>query len=331
MPLYTRQSRSNAVWLSTGRRENNPCALIFIRTKNIEFYSIWQKYALKFAYLKKMLYLCALFSTKIMNKTFKIVAILALMAMAMTGCVTRKSLTYLREITPESADSINKHFVPQAEITIKPADALTIFISALDKEAIAPYNLPTVSFNDPSSMHVQTTPTLMSYRVDENGDIEMPVLGKLHVAGLVRTEAEELIKAALEKQVVNPMVQVNLVNARVAVLGEVTRPGTISISHGRLTVLEALAAAGDLTPYGRRDNVLISREVDGKMEFARLDLTREDLITSPYYFLQQNDVIYVSPNAVRAINSANVSLWLSMVSTVASAATVIVTVVSIAK
>ena len=169
------------------------------------------------------------------------------------------------------------------------------------------------------------------YRVDENGDIEMPVLGKLHVAGLVRTEAEELIKAALEKQVVNPMVQVNLVNARVAVLGEVTRPGTISISHGRLTVLEALSAAGDLTPYGRRDNVLISREVDGKMEFARLDLTREDLITSPYYFLQQNDVIYVSPNAVRAINSANVSLWLSMVSTVASAATVIVTVVSIAK
>ena len=251
------------------------------------------------------------------------------MVVAASGCVTKRSLTYLRDVTPESADSINKSFVPSAEITIKPADALTIFVSALDPDAVAPYNLPTVTFNDPTSTVVRTTPMLLTYRVDEEGYIEMPVLGKLHVAGLVRAEAENLIKSALEKQVLNPMVQVNLVSAKVSVLGEVARPGTVSISNGRLTVLEALAAAGDMTPYGRRDNLLITREVNGKMEFARLDLTKDNLLTSPYYYLQQNDVIYVSPNGVRAVNSANVSLWLSTVSTLASAATVIVTILNV--
>ena len=263
-----------------------------------------------------------------MKKSIRLVVFLTLAALSATSCVTKKSLTYLREVTPESADSINSHFVPSAEITIKPADELTIFVNALDMEAVAPYNLPTVSFNDPTSVNVKTTPMLLTYRVDENGDIVMPVLGKLHVAGLVRKEAEQMIEGLLSKQVVNPMVQVNLINARISVLGEVAHPGYVGISKGRLTVMEALAAAGDLTPYGRRDNVLISREVDGKMEFARLDLTKADVLTSPYYYLQQNDVIYVSPNSVRAINSTNVSLWLSMVSTVASAATVIVTVVN---
>lgn len=266
-----------------------------------------------------------------MNKTLKHLLVLTLVGIAATGCVTKKSLTYLREVTPESADSINKHFVPSAEITIKPADALTIFVSALDQDAVAPYNLPTVAFNDPTTTQVKTTPMLLTYRVNEEGDIEMPVLGKLHVAGLVRAEAEELIKTALEKHVLKPMVQVNLVSAKVSVLGEVARPGTVNISNGRLTILEALAAAGDMTPYGRRDNLLISREVNGKMEFARLDLTKDNILTSPYYYLQQNDVIYVSPNGVRAINSANVSLWLSSISTMASAATVIVTIVNVSK
>lgn len=266
-----------------------------------------------------------------MKKSIRLVVFLTLAALSATSCVTKKSLTYLREVMPESADSINSHFVPSAEITIKPADELTIFVNALDMEAVAPYNLPTVSFNDPTSVNVKTTPMLLTYRVDENGDIVMPVLGKLHVAGLVRKEAEQMIEGLLSKQVVNPMVQVNLINARISVLGEVAHPGYVGISKGRLTVMEALAAAGDLTPYGRRDNVLISREVDGKMEFARLDLTKADVLTSPYYYLQQNDVIYVSPNSVRAINSTNVSLWLSMVSTVASAATVIVTVVNATK
>jgi polysaccharide export outer membrane protein len=120
-------------------------------------------------------------------------------------------------------------------------------------------------------------------------------------------------------------------DARVSVLGEVARPGRVALGTGRLTILDALAAAGDLTAYGRRDNVLITREVDGKLEIARVNLRSSDLLTSPYFFLQQNDVVYVSPNKVRAISSANAGLWLSMISTLASTATVIVTVINATK
>ena len=266
-----------------------------------------------------------------MNKTFKFVFFLAIATVCATSCVTQKKLTYLREVETQSADSINRHFTSISEIVIKPGDALTIFVSALDREAVAPYNLPAVAYNSPTSTSVQTTPMLQTYRVDEEGNIEMPVLGKIHVEGLKRDEAANAIKQALEKQVVKPMVQVNMIGAKVSIMGEVAHPGQVGISNGRLTILDALAAVGDLTPYGRRDNVLITREQDGKLEFARLNLTSPDIFASPYYYLQQNDVVYVSPNKVRAISSGNIGLWLSMVSTVASAATVIVTVVNTTK
>lgn len=263
-----------------------------------------------------------------MYKLLKNVFVFALVAVCASSCMTQKKMTYLREVTSQSADTINARFTPKSEITIKPADVLTIFVSALDQEAVAPYNLYMVNFNDPGSEQVRTTPNLLTYRVDEEGNIEMPVLGKLHVEGMIRQEVEDMIKGLLEKQVVKPMVQVNLISPKVSVLGEVARPGVVNITNGRLTLLEALAAAGDMTPYGRRDNVLISREVDGKMEFTRINLTKDEIYASPYYYLQQNDVVYVSPNAVRTISSSNVGLWLSTVSTLASAATVIVTVLN---
>ena len=261
-----------------------------------------------------------------MFRTIKLFFILLLIGVCASSCVTQKQMTYLREVNAQSADSINKTFHALSEIVIKPGDALTIYISALDKEAIAPYNLPAVAFTTPNSTSLNTVGQMQSYRVDEQGDVELPVLGKIHVEGLKRDEAAEVIKKALEKQVVDPLVQVNMVGAKVSMTGEVAHPGPVAITNGRLTILDALSAAGDMTPYGRRDNVLITREQDGKLEFARLNLNSPDIFASPYYYLQQNDVVYVSPNKVRVINSTNVSLWLSMVSTVASAATVIVTV-----
>ncbi|MBQ1874365.1 MAG: polysaccharide biosynthesis/export family protein, partial [Paludibacteraceae bacterium] len=183
----------------------------------------------------------------------------------------------------------------------------------------------------PGSTQLNTTPSMQYYTVDEQGDVELPILGRLHVEGLKRSEVAELVRERLQGQVINPTVNVMLLNPTVVVMGEVNHPGRHAMPNGRLTLLEALGEAGDLTIYGRRDNVLVTREVDGKLEFARINLTSEDLFTSPYYYLQQNDVIYVSPNKVRVINSTNVGLWLSMVSTVASAATVIVTVVNVAK
>ncbi|MBO5618814.1 MAG: polysaccharide biosynthesis/export family protein [Paludibacteraceae bacterium] len=265
-----------------------------------------------------------------MNKTIHSLLVLALLAVCATGCVTQKQMTYLRDADPARAEQLNATFTPQSEFVIRQGDALTIFVSALDQEAVVPYNLPTVVYATPGTEKLQTTPALQYYTVDANGDIEMPVLGKIHLAGLKESEAVDTLKARLSQQVLNPMVQLHLVNAKVAVMGEVARPGTVPLSNGRLTILEALAAAGDMTSYGRRDNVLITRECNGKIEMQRVDLHSADLVNSPYYYLQQNDVIYVSPNKVRAISSTNVSLWLSMVSTVASAATVIVTVVNAA-
>ena len=264
-----------------------------------------------------------------MNKSIQHFLLLSLVALSAASCVTQKKMTYLRDAGPEIADSINKKFDAQSETVIRSGDALTIVVSALDKEAVAPFNLYTVNQSSPGSAQIQTTSSLQYYIVDEDGYVEMPILGKIFVAGKKRVEVEQTIREQLERQVLNPMVKVNLIGAKVSVLGEVKQPGYVSLGRGRLTILEALAAAGDLTPYGRRENVLLTREVDGKLEFARLDLGDVNLYTSPYYYLQQNDVIYVSPNKVRVVNSANVGLWLSMVSTVASAATVIVTVVSL--
>ena len=252
---------------------------------------------------------------------------LGLVVMMASSCVTQKQMTYLQDASTTQAEAINAQFEAKSEIIVRNGDAMTIFVTALDKEAVTPYNLPAVVFNAPGSTQVQTTPMLQYYVVDNEGNIEMPVLGKIHVAGMKRTEVEAHIKGLLEKQVVNPTVQVNMIGARVSVLGEVSRPGQVAITRDRMTILEALAAAGDLTVYGQRHNVLVTREVDGRMEMGRIDLRSTDLYASPYYYLQQNDVIYVSPNKVRAVSSTNTGLWLSVISTALSAATVIVTVV----
>ena len=252
---------------------------------------------------------------------------LGLVVMMASSCVTQKQMTYLQDASTTQTEAINAQFEAKSELIVRNGDAMTIFVTALDKEAVTPYNLPAVVFSAPGSTQVQTTPMLQYYVVDNEGNIEMPVLGKIHVAGMKRTEVEAHIKGLLEKQVVNPTVQVNMIGARVSVLGEVSRPGQVAITRDRMTILEALAAAGDLTVYGQRHNVLVTREVDGRMEMGRIDLRSTDLYASPYYYLQQNDVIYVSPNKVRAVSSTNTGLWLSVISTALSAATVIVTVV----
>lgn len=262
-----------------------------------------------------------------MYKNLRQICALVLVAVTAASCVTQKQLTYLRDVDASKAESINASFQSQSETVLRNGDAITVFITALDQEAVTPYNLPTAVYAIPGTDQVQVTPTLQYYVIDANGDVTLPVMGAVHVAGLTSTGAAQAIRAQLEQQVVSPSVQVRLINAKVSVLGEVNRPGQIALTSERLTILDALAAAGDLTVYGRRDNVLVTREVNGKMEVARVDLGSADVYASPYYYLQQNDVVYVSPNKVRAVSSTNAGLWLSVVSTALSAATVIVTVV----
>lgn len=262
---------------------------------------------------------------KIMNKISRLMVALTLV-LACAGCVTQKQMTYLSDAQPGKADAINASYETKTELVVRPGDALSIVVSALDQEAIVPYNLPLVVYAKPGERSLSTTPTLQCYTVDEEGNIDFPVLGKLHVAGLKRSEVEQMIKQRLEAQVLNPIVTANIIGAKVSVMGEVVHPCQVTLPNGHVTVLDALAAAGDLTPYGRRDNVLVTREVDGKMQIARLNLGSTDIYSSPYFYLQQNDVVYVSPNKVRAVASANTSVWLGVVSAALSAATIVVTV-----
>lgn len=261
-----------------------------------------------------------------LNKKF--ICLLTFIAL-MCSCVSRKQLAYFQTITPESATEINKNIVPQTEPCVKVGDALVITVTALDMEAVLPYNLPSISHNSPSSEVEPTAHSYQYYTVDYQGNIEFPILGKLHVGGLTFSEIINMIQGRLQGQIVDPIVTVRFLNAEVTVLGEVKNPGSFALNNGKMTILEALGAAGDLTPYGRRDNVLIIRDVNGKLEFARINLNNEEVFTSPYFQLQQKDVVVIEPNQARSTSNQTISLWLSMVGTVSSAATVIVSVLSI--
>jgi polysaccharide export outer membrane protein len=246
----------------------------------------------------------------------------------MCSCVSRKQLAYLRDVTSESVNEINKNMQTQPETRVKITDALVITVSALDPEAVLPYNLPNVAYATPTSENLPTTPSFQYYTVDANGDIDFPVLGKLHVVGMTQSEVIDMIKGRLQGQLNNPIVSMRFLNAKVTVLGEVKNPGSYPLNNGGMTLLEALGAAGDLTQYGRRDNILITGENNGKIEFARLNLQSEDIFTSPYFYLQQNDVVYIEPNQARTTSNQSLSLWLSLVGTLSSATTVVVSVLS---
>ena len=248
----------------------------------------------------------------------------------MTSCVSRKQLAYFHPITAKSAVEINKQRPAQPELTVKVNDALIISVTALDPEAALPYNLASAPYATPNSEHVPTASSYQYYTVDTEGYITFPVLGKLHVEGKTQSEVIEMIQDMLKEQIVNPLVTMRFLNAKITVLGEVDLPGSYPLNNGRMTILEALGAAGDLTPYGRRDNILITRENNGQLEFARLDLTSDEIFTSPYFYLQQNDVIVVEPNQARSTSNQTIGLWLSMIGTVSSAATVVVSVMSAA-
>ena len=221
--------------------------------------------------------------------------------------------------------------VIQNEAVIHNDDVLTITVSALDPTAVAPFNLPIVSYASPGSEQIYSTPAMQPYLVDVNGEITFPILGQIKVGGLKKSEAAKLIKSLLEPYLKDPIVIIQFMNYKVTVLGAVNRPGSYKIPNERISMLEALGMAGDLTIYGRRDNVLLIREVaGGQKEYVRIDLTQTDILSSPYFYLQQNDVIYVQPNktSVTKASSANIGIYLSTISTLATTATVIISILN---
>lgn len=263
-----------------------------------------------------------------MRKTLNILLVCSVLLGAMfASCTSQKKLSYVREITAASADSVNANFTAQHEARIVCGDALTITVNALDMEAVEVFNMPIYSSARLGTDMLQTSYTLQHYTVDKDGNINFPVLGKVHAEGLTSSELRTLLETEISKSVNDPIVNISFINFYVTVLGEVNSPGRYQVTNERLTIFDALGMARDMTVYGKRDNVLVAREVEGKMQFERLNLNDASVYASPFFYLQQNDVVYVEPNANRAIASQNISLYLSMITTLGSMATVIVSVV----
>ena len=243
-------------------------------------------------------------------------ALVVLLLLSATSCTSYKNVPYLQN----SADLSNiQQYNNVFDAKIQPKDLLVInVVSPMDPSASAPYNL-TVGIPYEGKQSLTTQATLQTYLVDNDGYINFPVIGKLRVAGKTITEVEEMVYAKIESAFVEkPVVTVRYHNFKISVLGEVTSPGTYSVPNGKVTVFEALALARDLTIYGRRDNVKLIREnAEGIKEIHEINLNDVAVLTSPYYYLQQNDVLYVTPNKAKAKNSDignSTSLWFSATS-----------------
>ena len=256
---------------------------------------------------------------------------LLLMPFLLTACQSYKKVPYFQNV-----EVVNE--VEQQEklydAKIMPKDLLTIVVSCTSPELAIPFNL-TVASNAgiavSTSSYVTTQPVLQPYLVDNEGNINFPVLGELKLGGLTKREAEQLIIDKLKPYMKEtPIVTVRMVNYKISVIGEVTRPGTFTISNEKVNLLEALAMAGDMTVYGLRDNVkLIREDANGKQQIVTLDLNKAETILSPYYWLQQNDIVYVTPNKAKARNSDvgnSTSLWFSATSILVSIVSLLVNI-----
>ena len=249
------------------------------------------------------------------NRFFFIVA--NILVLLLSSCNVKKKITYYQNIDQSNILQKETTF----ETKIQPDDLLSIFVSSVDMEAAGSFNLETVVIPSPNGQSALAQRQQQFYLVDNEGNINFPILGTLKIGGLTKAQMLDLIISKLKKYLKDPVVNIRIVNFKVSVQGEVLRPGVITSSSERLTLPEALSLAGDLTIYGRRDNVLIVRELNGKKEYQRVDLTKSDFINSPYYYLSQNDLIYIEPNTAKSNSSTfnqNTAVWISLSSVLVS-------------
>lgn len=251
---------------------------------------------------------------------YSITLILSIAVLIMCGsCGSRKNMVYLQQDSSQ-INTLYEQYVPKIQIS----DILTVVVTAADPKVTAPFN--PVSTMATSNLTQSTDLALRpTYTVSEKGEITLPMLGKVYVAGLTRVQAIEKLRNELGQYIKDPGVNINFNNFRVSVLGEVARPGSFIMPSERVTVLEALGMAGDLTIRGVRNNVMVIREVDGQKTVHRLDLTQQNTLNSPYYYLAQNDVVYVEPNKSQ-INSSKLGANTNIIISIAS---LLITVISV--
>ncbi len=222
------------------------------------------------------------------------IATLGLLLLLSSGCVKHTQLLYFRnqsEFVPLQGHEIHN----QLRIKIQPDDVLFILVRALDQETAEPFNLFGGSNMQMMGQMGVQNPSLSGYLVDPLGNIDIPVLGRLSIAGLSIEEAKEMIAQKLKPYLNDPVIMIRFMNFRFTVLGEVKAPRTISVPGERITILEAIGQAGDLTPYSNRDKIMVIREQNGHREFGYVDIHSPEIFQSPYFYLQQNDIVYVEP------------------------------------
>jgi polysaccharide export outer membrane protein len=237
-------------------------------------------------------------------KTIYLYSVLFFLILGFSSCVSKKKMIYFQG-DDLSQDSILNTYAPK----IQPDDELSIIISGTDAETVKPYNLVGQGVQASGSRP-------MTYLVDPNGFIDFPTLGKLYIEGLSTDDLKKKLTTILEPFVSNPIVTIRPTNFRVTVLGEVSSPGIKNLANERVTLAEVIGMAGDLTINGKRKNILLIRSTEGKYERVRLDLTDTSLFSSPYFYLAQNDIIYVEPNRAKVNSSARgtISSYLGLIS-----------------
>jgi polysaccharide biosynthesis/export protein len=247
---------------------------------------------------------------KLSNPTWilKSVSIFIATILVLSACVNTRSATYFNGVNDATLPSTTR--IPES--VIQKNDLLSVSISSLNPEATKIFN----DQNTASAMITGTTPTMVSgYLVGSDGTIQFPLLGNLKAEGLTKNQLNEsIVKKILEKQLLkDPVVSIRFLNFRVTVLGEVKNPAVVSVPNEKISLLEAIGLAGDLTIYAKRDNILIIREENGNTVTKRLNLNSNELLTSPYYYLKSNDVVYVEPNKAKVATSGSGQQWIPIV------------------
>ena len=237
----------------------------------------------------------------------------------LTSCNTSKEIIYFQDIVVNQPETISG----ARDITVQPKDQISIMVSSKDPQLAALFNLTRVQYRA-GSTDLRTGSNngeISGYTLDDKGDIDFPIIGTLHIAGMTKSQIAALVKKRLvEDNLENDaVVTVEFMNLYFSVLGEVKTPGKYAITKDQITLLEAISMAGDLSIYGKRDAIFVIREENGERVTHWVDIRSKDLFNSPVYYLKQNDVVYVQPNKVRAGQSTinensvkSVSLWISI-------------------
>lgn len=256
--------------------------------------------------------------------------LMVLAAGLLLGACSTPQLGYFQDL--ESGQVFQMQNVPA--IKIEPGDKLSIFVNSKNPELAYLFNLNIVGrYNSSSSNETLRTNQISSYTVDENGDIDFPILGKMHIAGMNRAEVSDFVKQRLieGQHLKDATVTVNFLDLYFEVMGEVSHPGRFQIDHDHITLIDALSRSGDLTIYGKRDNVLLIRDEGGQQKIFRVDLRNaKELYSSPAYYIKQNDIVYVEPNSTKANQSTvngntlrTPTFWMSVTSLISSLCVII--------